>query len=471
MAGSAEPQTAQGPSSPPVEAKKPTTVSFSCELCQTRLTTALADVGRKLKCPDCGRVNIVPPPVEVKPKPVPAAMSGDQYGLWEIDWAAEAERQAEVNRHLHPVVCELCQTLTYATDDQVGTTIKCPDCGHPNLVHARPQVKPRGPAIVPDGEEYRLDEAWATPVRPMIEPLTERMAAVHSPSAAGGRTSQEAPTAPASNAAAPASPPPIYDPRNKRSHGIEVVTESSRPERPPIPLVQGVWRMLVSSDVLVRWVTQSLTLTVVFGLGVSIVNAMGNQALYVLPMFAAACFAGGAWLLSTLPFWLSLVIESSDGNDRLEDPPNWMTFDVAESGFLVVSLASSVFPAWLTTKATAALEPQWQLAIAGGTWLVCFPVMLLSALEQSSAFAILSPRMLFSLVRCAGPWLLFFLESVALAALVGLAATKLATGSIALWLLLPWLFNWAVIVYMRLIGRLAWWIAEMMPAPDEAEHP
>src|SRR5688500_16482284 len=36
------------------------TVSFSCELCQTRLTASVADVGRPVECPDCGRRNVIP---------------------------------------------------------------------------------------------------------------------------------------------------------------------------------------------------------------------------------------------------------------------------------------------------------------------------------------------------------------------------------------------------------------------------
>jgi hypothetical protein len=38
-----------------------------------------------------------------------------------------------------------------------------------------------------------------------------------------------------------------------------------------------------------------------------------------------------------------------------------------------------------------------------------------------------------------------------------------------LWLALPWLSIAAALVYIRLLGRLAWWIAEAMPAAD-ANH-
>jgi hypothetical protein len=114
-----------------------------------------------------------------------------------------------------------------------------------------------------------------------------------------------------------------------------------------------------------------------------------------------------------------------------------------------------------------ALDPPWQAAIAAATWLVCFPVALLSALEQSSAFAVVSPRILYSLVRCAGPWLLFVVETLVVGAGVGYLLLRAVAGSRAFFYLVPWLATAAVLLYMRLIGRLAWWIADMMPAVED----
>lgn len=450
--------------------KMPETVSFPCEVCQTRLTTAVAHVGKKLSCPDCGHASIVPPPVVVKPTSAPAAMSGAQYGLWDIGAEPAATRLDEINKHLHPVVCELCQTLMYATDEQVGQRLKCPDCHHLNVVHARPVAKPTESALVPDGEEYELDETSAPPPRPLFVPLEERAAEFRDAARqrAGVVTDREPPTSKPRGivAAEPTSPlsqappPPLER---------VVVRQSTRPKRPAVPLVQGVMRMLLTSEMLVRWVGQSLALTIILRLGLGILNAMGNQALFILPLFAAALFIGGVWLLSTLPLWMSIVMESSEGNDQLEDPPSWMAFDVAQTGFMAIAMATAAFPAWLTTKATAPLEAQWQLAIAAAIWLAGFPFMLLSALEQNSAFALFSPRMAYSLIRCAGPWLAFVMETFALAAGAAYLVWRALIGPAWLFYVLPWLATAAALLYMRLIGRLAWWVAEVMPASEEGE--
>jgi hypothetical protein len=137
--------------------------------------------------------------------------------------------------------------------------------------------------------------------------------------------------------------------------------------------------------------------------------------------------------------------------------------------FVAIAATVSAIPAWLTTKATTTLPVEAQTAIAAGTWLLCFPIALLSGLEQSSALAVFSPRLAWSLLRCAGPWLLFYLQSAMIAGASGFIAWKTLSGKPALWPILPWLIVAAGLLYMRLLGRLAWWIAETMPAPVEAK--
>jgi hypothetical protein len=163
---------------------------------------------------------------------------------------------------------------------------------------------------------------------------------------------------------------------------------------------------------------------------------------------------------------LAIVRESSEGNDRLEEQPNWL-FDVPDGLFIIVSMAVAALPAWLAAGVSGALPFEAQLAVSVSAWLLCFPIALLSALEQNSAFGVLSPRVAASVVRCAGPWLLFYVESAALAAAAGFVAWKILTGPPRALYLLPWLIVAAGLLYMRLLGRLAWWLAESMPAPKE----
>jgi hypothetical protein len=91
------------------------------------------------------------------------------------------------------------------------------------------------------------------------------------------------------------------------------------------------------------------------------------------------------------------------------------------------------------------------------------PIVYLSQLDLGEPWGVLSGRIFASLGRCFGSWLLFYIEIVLLWG--GCAA-------LCLWMLswgvhvslLPPLVVAAVILYGRLLGRLAWKLAESMPA-------
>ncbi|MBA3480658.1 MAG: hypothetical protein H0T51_02480 [Pirellulales bacterium] len=460
---------AVGPNPDPPLAPKPkpqpTTVTFPCELCETRITASIADVGKSTKCPDCGRRNLIPAPTIAAAPKVPAAMGGDQYGLWGVD-AAPDDVSARTPM-LHPVECGLCQTLMYATDAQVGKKLKCPDCGTLTLAHARAPVKARGPVIVPDGDEYQLDEATAPIARPAYVPLEQRGVKWKREDQrdAEGEDAEGAETRGATGASGGESgegPRRVVDPRLKGDH-----YSGGRPRMPRVPLVQGVWRMLLTGEVFARWLALSAVLTVAGWFLSWVASAMSANVFLAIPMFAAGCACFGFWLIIALPVMLAIVTESSEGNDRLHDPPNWMSFEFAQAFFVAIAAAVSMVPAGLTLKIPTVWPQEGHVALAAAVWLACFPIAQLSNLEQSSAFAVFSPRLASSVFRCPGPWLLFYLESLLLAAMAVAAGLAIFAGPASLLLLLPWLAVAALLIYMRLLGRLAWWLAETMPAPDE----
>jgi predicted RNA-binding Zn-ribbon protein involved in translation (DUF1610 family) len=436
-------------------------------LCATRITAHVAHVGKSLKCPDCGRKNVIPPPAVVVPPKTPAAMSGEQFDIWGVD---EAPSPAELRAHsptLHPVVCGLCQTLMYATDAQVGTKLKCPDCGTLTIARARVPERPRGPVTVPDGDEYQLDEASAPTPRPVYRPFELRGAKDDWEPEVGG--DDRASRGDAATAVRPPGEAGSRDDRPDRRRLGERETEV-RPKLPAVPLVQGALRMVFTIEVLVRWVALSIALTVAGWFFSWIFNAMSNMVYFALPMFAIGCVFTAVWMISALPVMLAIVTESSEGNDRLHDPPNPLALDFAEAFFVAIAAAMSVFPAWLTLQIPTNWPAEAHAALAVGAWLLFFPVVLLSNLEQSSAFAVFSPRLVASVFRCAGPWLLFYFESAVLAAAAGAAVYGIAQGPAGLMYLLPWLAVGTLLIYMRLLGRLAWWLAETMPAVEEAER-
>jgi hypothetical protein len=188
-----------------------------------------------------------------------------------------------------------------------------------------------------------------------------------------------------------------------------------------------------------------------------------------VPLFAGGCMLAGAWLMSISPLLVAVTTQSTDGANELHDPPSWMAFDIAEAAFVVMAVMISALPAWLAAKAATALPLEQQLAIGAAVWLAIFPFVILSALEQGSAFAIFSPRLASSLLRCFVPWFVFYVASLLLVAGAGaLAWAMLNNQSFLAKLPIPWLLVALILVYMRMIGRLGWWIADVMPPPIEA---
>jgi hypothetical protein len=365
--------------------------------------------------------------------------------------------------------------------------VKCPDCGHRNLARPRPVKKPPARAMVDDGDEYQLDDTHVPPPTPVYMPIETReaegraaaraRAGLRKPesdpfddeppaNASKPPTSSSRPARTNRPASAPAPPQQATQPSEGRR-----TRSAGDPRRPLIPVVQGVFSMLFSAEVLVRWVTLSITLTGLLFLLASAINAMGNQALYLLPFYAGGCIVAGFWLISAAPLFVAIITQSTDGVDELHDPPGWMSLDYAETGFIIIATLLSALPAWLATKAATVLPDEQRFALAAAIWLIVFPIIVLSALDQGTMLAIFSPRIAASLARCFIPWTTFYIVSaLAVAAAGGLAYLLLSRASLLALFPIPWLAVALVLLYMRLIGRLGWCIADVMPPPVEASE-
>ena len=373
----------------------------------------------------------------------------------------------------------------YATDDEVGQMVKCPDCGHRNLAKRREAKRPTPQVMVPDGDEYQLDDTHVPPPTPVYVSIETREAEGRAAARARAGIRKPEPDPfddePPANTSKPptsslqpartnrpASAPPQQAPQPSEGRR----TRSARdPRRPLVPIVQGVFTMLFSAEVLVRWAMLSITLTGLLFLLASAMNAMGNQALYLLPFYAGGCIVAGFWLISAAPLFLAIITQSTDGVDELHDPPGWMSLDYAETGFIIIATLLSALPGWLATKAAAELPDEQRFALAAAIWLIVFPIIVLSALEQGTMLAIFSPRIAASLARCFIPWTTFYIVStLAVAAAGGLAYFLLSRANLLALFPIPWLAVALILLYMRMIGRLGWWIADVMPPPDEVEE-
>jgi len=413
-------------------------IGFYCRVCDTRLTARVKHVGRKAKCPDCGALTEVPPPPKQRPRQKPAAMHGQQYGVWGVDDAPTPAELSARQPKFFPVYCRVCDTLMHARREQVGRKLACPDCGAKTKIKEPPQSPPKKSALVPDGQEYQLDTTQPPPVR----------------------------------AASPWLPPqPVAEQQQKKSEPIRQ-SRAPRPKIPRLPTFQGVLPMLVRSPVWGWW----LWLTVVAAMEVGLIQVVLAPAdgvagmLMILACYGMAFSLGAIWLSAASAIGLAVLTESSEGNDRLHHPPGYNFLEwFGDLLFPVTAGMLALAPWWLLCRVLQqelTLAQQGVVQISG--WLFTFPLLFLSGLENGSPWEVFSPKLLGSLSKLPGHWLLLFVQSVLLVEGCLLAVAGLLTLDLRLAYAAVPLCVAAGFFYFRLLGRFAWWLAEsLMTVEDE----
>jgi DNA-directed RNA polymerase subunit RPC12/RpoP len=434
-------------------------IAVECRVCQTRMYGRPDQVGKEVKCPDCGARTVVPPPPPPKRKNIPAAMEGEQYELWEADDQPLPSQLAATQPEYIAIRCKHCETLMYATENQVGETIACPDCGKRHVVPPLAKRAAKPSVLAPDSETPRLDPSADPGERPMIVPTSRQM--LYEEERASELAAEQ---------------------EIERRTGKKLRDSRGRPILPRWPLVTGVWRMLLTEEIISRWILLSLMLGFAAQfLAEALLTPLQGQVEAIKLIFAVmGGFLLMAWVAMAGPLIVAIVGESSDGEDRLNQAPRLLAFDWFNEMFSVVMAASVSglcgFGAWHLAH-LAALDPILSAAIATTVVLILLPITLLSTLLEASPVGVLSPRLVSSLGRCPGAWLQFYLQTFVLAALVGAAgwilwqALGLRRGdeTTLLWLLGPLVIA-ALLIDMRLLGRLAWWLSERMPLTKEEDE-
>jgi len=99
-------------------------------------------------------------------------------------------------------------------------------------------------------------------------------------------------------------------------------------------------------------------------------------------------------------------------------------------------------------------------------WLFTFPLLLLSSLENGSPLEPFSASIFGSVSRRPGHWLLLVVETTALAvgALSVIVALSAGSAIVAL-LAIPFCVA-TVLLYFRILGRFAWWLAESLATTE-----
>ena len=408
-----------------------------CSLCSTRMYATAAQIGSEIECPDCGTLNEVEKPPEPKRaglQVAPPPEDGEEYQLLETDQPTHDSKLVESH---FAFFCRLCSTQMKATADDVGDTVRCPDCESEMVVPSAPsksEAKPlvdEGPDVVVGAEED-------------IEPaeLMEHEKI---------RVVDDAISAPAGL---------------RRDYGF-----ADDPEPPKHPFVSRVLTFLFYRTTRMNWVMLGLTVgPLLYVLGMAIVMSHGGTVARgaSLLIFVPAFLFSVVWSGIAAACHLQIINETAAGNDEIIEWPNVFDYTGWLGGafYGINAMAVAVIPATLITK-FAGVPPLWVPAVLVASVYLVLPPVLLSMLASGSPMAVFSSDIARSMrthrlacLRFYGvSGLLLLLTSAVMYGL--LMFNVLVVGFVAGVFLLMATFSQA-----RLIGRLGWVLSK---TTDEIE--
>jgi hypothetical protein len=259
---------------------------------------------------------------------------------------------------------------------------------------------------------------------------------------------------------------PYAAPRAAPSPGLKP-EKMRRAPAPFLSMFLGVYTFpFTNGDALLRLVGTSICFSFSF--------AMLVLALDQAPQVGAMALrpVGQAFFMSFILTMGYAVAQSAaivqDTAEGLEEVYNWPSFewrDWALAYFFVAFVGAAAAAVGYGVYAAAGFRYWWLVPLVM-FWV--FPVMLMSALEGESPFMLLTLPVLKSLGRAWWAWGMFYLQTgVWLVGWMIAAATGLFTMpyvsipiTASLWALL-------VLLYARLMGRLAWCISQSEPEIEE----
>ncbi len=433
----------EGPGQPPASHAAVYARHFPvfCRQCSTRMLATAEEVGQTLICPDCGTANPVPPLKEESPKDLPTRPA-EIYALRDRGETADTGRTQPPDAYAFK--CPRCGTRLHATADQQGQTMACLDCAEPISIPPPPQ---RAPVPAPPQQSAEIYEVRPAAERPALDipgfdlapaPGTSRPAAATG--AKGQAAGRPSPAATAQNAARspPAAATPPQAPSQRWDEPLGFLLS---------PGVRNLWLFLsVGLAFFFSFVGEAARLIpstdgrVVF-LGLVMVVFAGLVAVVIFVV-------GSAYLLTVLQ-------DTAAGCERIEEwPDNFLDYLLQGFGVVVAAAVAVGLSVGLDRLAADAGAPRG-VVLAVGTFLL-FPLFLLCVLESGLPFMPVSVPIFRSLVAAWPAWLGFYLRAVVLVGLaVGASVCGLALAGF--WAILPAaaVLGAAVILYFRLLGRLA----------------
>jgi hypothetical protein len=238
------------------------------------------------------------------------------------------------------------------------------------------------------------------------------------------------------------------------------------PDPPRWTFFSGVFGYPWRGANLSRWAAMSFGLGVSLALCIKTIELLStwDGDLLGLLMIVGAVIVSLLTSAFVTPACQVAIQDTADGHDLAQDSsmPEWDQWMMTTLSWLMLGAASAAlgYPLSLAIGPSAFLISLWLL----------FPVLLLGSMETNSVVMPVSVPVLQSLLRCGHLWLMFYLVATPVFGGAIIAAESLYPKFPGTVLLLGGPVLAAVLlIYSRLLGRLAWRISGAAVAPIEVD--
>ncbi|GAB6164499.1 hypothetical protein JCM19992_04990 [Thermostilla marina] len=400
-------------------------VGAICPTCHASLYAPVSQAGKEITCDDCGtRVRLPHRPTaadrKTRPSPPEDASAEDVYELADEQWYAADRRRGDEQRYVS-VTCGMCGTRVTVERSRVGTTVRCPDCDHPVVIHERPPVeKPSWASTA-----ARLGNTYGVKKAAPVEEPKYRF---------------------------------LVDPERAKER---FMFDRELPDPPRFPFLSGVW-----TYPFYRTTWQPMAFAVVVGMVAAVLiefiavlwQGVSLGSILVVFMLPAAAAFGLFWFFGAASTAFGTIAVTSEGYDRAEgwSQTPWIDRVGIALYFAFAQGYTSVF-VWLVAGLVGHFggSPVWAGIVTAA---LAYPIFLLSELERGSPFEPYSVVVWSSLVRRAGMWIRFHLVgSVPVGlGLLALVWLRQRIGGFACAPIEVIVLTYLWMVYHRLLGRVGW---------------
>jgi len=408
-----------------------------CPMCTARLHPRRELAGKRVRCPDCGVAVRVPTEAQKKQQARRTASVGE-YRVFDAGVSEIDEPECFL------LLCPTCGSRMHPKVELVGKRVRCPDCERPVLV--TPPAEPIAVKVRPTPGEYGVGE---TPIeRPAINVELLRSRGTLEPH--------------------PLPPPP-----------------------PRLWYYDGVLSFPWRSESIARWLILSLLALVTDGVTTYLVAVspvfqqgfdMDRSSLLAGPflmMIAGLVWAYMMFYAANCVF--SVIRDTAAGADEVTD---WGDSDLTEGIWRLVFLAVPVISAGSLGFGVmflgALIWPTGAIWLGLAAGAMVAPIMVLSIVDNNWIFGLFSGTVLRGVKTAWRGWLVFYgvsgLLIVAWTAITIVGTTLSAqiespvlktTALIFTVLVTAPLWAALVLILARLLGRLAWYAANVL---DEAHQ-